>query len=331
MHPSIQRPVWRLGLVATTVAACLLTANPAHAQVGTAVQPITVEGDSGFAYIGFGPSPNQWTTAESLGGVTLFAAYAPNGPVLVRLPFLPPFESDELLTPPGWGFPGVPPGTYYVALVYGIVASPNIPAEHWTQLDVPGGCTTAPGIGLLNRDLAGVAPDAVRVFMSAFGGCATSYLVEAGTSPGATNVASFEQAGVLLSAGGVPPGNYYMRVRGKNQFGVGPYSAVLPVSVPGCPTEGPQEVDDLTATVVGNSVTLTWTPPVAPPGRPITYYELALLHAAPPATPAPRILLPGAVSTITATVPSGTYRLLIYAGNACNSESGSPLVTFTVP
>lgn len=328
MRPSSSHSTWPR-LAAALVAACVLTAAPADAQVGTAITPLTVQADIGFAFIGFGPSPNQWTTAEALGGVTLFASHAPNGGVLVRLPFLPPFESDELLTPPGWGFPGVPPGTYYVALVYGIVDTINIPAEHWTQLVVPATCTTAPGIGLANRDLAGVAPDTVRVFLSAFGGCATSYLVEAGTSPGATNVASFEQPGVLVNAGGVPAGDYYLRVRGRNQFGVGPYSAVLPVSVPACPSERPDEVDALTATVVDHTVTLTWTPAATPPGRPITYYEFALLDVAPLGTPPPRYLFPGAATTLTVTLPSATYRVLIYGGNACGSESGAA-VTFTV-
>lgn len=330
MHPIRSHISWRR-LVAVFAAACLLTAAPADAQVvGTAIRPLTVQADIGFAYIGFGPDPNQWTSAEALGGVTLFASTAPNGPVLVRLPFLPPFESDELLTPPGWGFPGVPPGTYYVALIYGIVNTIDIPAEYWTQLVVPGTCTTVPGIGLANRDLAGVTPDTVRVFLSAFGGCATSYLVEAGTSPGATNVASFEQPGVLVNAGGVPSGDYYLRVRGRNQFGVGPISAVLPVSVPACPSEKPGEVDAITATVLGHDVTLNWTPAAAPPGRPITYYEFALLDVAPSGTPPLRYLVPGAATSLSTTLPSATYRVLIYSGNACGSESGA-IVSFKVP
>lgn len=59
--------------------------------------------------------------------------------------------------------------------------------------------------------------------MPAFGGCAGGFLVEAGSTPGASNIASFEQGGVLRDGTGVPAGNYYFRVRAKNQFGIGPY------------------------------------------------------------------------------------------------------------
>lgn len=329
-HPRLKsaRP---LPLAVGALFAALVTATTAAAQVGTAITPITVQSEvGGFVYIAFGPSSNQWTTAESLGGVTLFAAASPNGALLARLPILPPFPSDELLTSPGWTFTGVPSGTFYLAMVYGIVGAPNIPASAWTRLDVVNSCTSPPGIGMLTRDMS-VGPNSLRVRMTAFGGCARSFLVEAGTSPGAANVASFEQTSVLLDASGVPSGTYYLRIRAKNERGVGAYSPVLPLAVPACPTELPDEVDDLTATVSGQTVTLSWTPPVTPPGRPITYYEFEVVNAGPPGTPRPRALLPGASSTISATLPSGTYQVLIYAGNACGAESGSGIVTFTVP
>lgn len=317
-------------LVAVLFAAAAPVA-PARAQVGTAVSPMTAQSEpGGLVFIGFGRDPRQWSTAEALGGITLFAADAPNGAVTARLPIQPPFLSDDMLTPPGWTFSGVPAGTYYLALVYGIVGSPTIPATAWTRLDVTGSCTAAPGVALLTRDM-NAGPTGVRVRMSAFGSCARSFLVDAGTSPGAANIASFEQTAALLDTSGVPPGSYYLRVRAKNQAGVGPASAVLPLPVPACPTELPDEVDDLTATVVGHTVTLTWTPPATPAGRPVTYYEFAVVNAAPPGTPPARYLVPGSLSTVSATLASGTYQVLIYAGNACGAESGSGLVTFTVP
>lgn len=305
--------------------------SPASAQIGTAITPITVASDpGGFVYIAFGSSSNQWKNAELLGGVTVFAADAPNGTLLARLPLLPPFQSDDFSTPPGWTFTGVPAGTYYIAMVNGIVGTPSIPANAWARLDVTGSCAGVPGMALLNRDL-NAGPSAVRVTMTAFGSCARSFLIEAGTSPGAANIASFEQGAAFLDATGVPAGSYYLRVRAKNPAGVGAYSAVLPLPVPACPAEIPDEVDDLTATVVGNTVTLSWTPPATPPGRPVTYYELAVLSAAPPGSPAPRYLLPGSMTSISAALPSGTYQVLMYAGNSCGSESGSGVVTFTVP
>lgn len=323
---------WRR-LATATATAWLLIVAPAGAQVGTAITPLILQGDPAGAFIGFESSQEGVDVINAAGGVTLFAAYAPNGPLLVRLPFVAPFQYLPEQARIGWRYNGVPPGTYYLAIVVGIVNTPNISAAAWGQLVVPGACTDVPGMGIIDRDSAGVAPDTVRLLSSTHGGCATSFLVEAGTSPGVANVASFEQPGAVLSAGAGPAGNYDVRVRGRNQFGLGADSAVLPVSVPNCSTERPDEVDDLAASVVGHQVTLTWTAPATPPGRPITYYEIALLSGRAPGAPAPRFLLP-AVSSVSGILPSGTYSIALYAGNACNSTIGggpTDAVTFTVP
>jgi len=243
-------------LATAIVAACLLTAASAAAEVDTAATPLDVQGYPAGVAIGF-YGTNQADVATLAGGVTLFTAYVPNGPLLARLPFLPPFliEPDSS-TPVPWRFSGVPPGTYYVALVYGIADVPNIPAAAWTRLVVPGACTGAPGVGLVDRRLAEVEPNTVRLFLSTFGGCATSFLVEAGASPGAANVASLETSQVLLS----------------------------------------------------DQVTLTWTPPAQP------------------------FLFPATATSFTASVPSGTYAVQLYAGNACGSFGpGIASVIFTVP
>jgi hypothetical protein len=318
--PRLRSHSW---LATAAVTACVLTATSAGAQVGTAVSPLNVLGDPNIVTIGFSDT-SQSNAATSYGGVTLFAAYAPNGPLLVRLPFLPPYLVDsDSSTPVPWRFSGVPPGTYYIALVYGVVDAPSIPDAAWTPLVVPGACSGPPGMGLVDRQSAGVEPGTVRLFLSALGGCATSYLVEAGTSPGAANLASFEHTGVLLSASGAPAGSYYVRVRGRNQFGIGPYSSVLPVSVPDCPPEWTEIGSDLSATVVGHQVTLTWTPPVPAPqvGGPITYYELAQLNDGSPESPPQRFLIPVTLNSFSATVPSGTYAVGLFAGNSCRSDA----------
>ena len=45
-------------LAALTLAASVLTATPAGAQVGTAVLPLNVQGDPATAYIGSAPGPS---------------------------------------------------------------------------------------------------------------------------------------------------------------------------------------------------------------------------------------------------------------------------------
>lgn len=320
-------------LAFAVAAAFLSTVVPAAAQVGTAVPNPRVQAYPGAATLGF-TGFAEVNIAESLGGVTLFSAYVPGGPVIARLPMFAPFTvNPDDLVPLNWTFGGLPPGTYYIALIYGIVNTPSIPAASWAKLVIPGACTAAPGLALPQRQSTGPVTDAIRVLLSSFGGCATSYLVEVGTTPGGTQIAAFEQTALVLAANGVPSGNYYARVRAKNQFGVGPASAVLSLAVPECSSQRPDEIDDLKATVNGNVVTLSWTPPATPPGRPITYYEIEVLSGVPAGQPRPRYLLPSTAASVSASLPSGTYSLVIHAGNACASEvgGGPDVITFTVP
>jgi len=74
------------------------------------------------------------------------------------------------------------------------------------------------------------------------GGAPTSYLIDAGSGPGLSNVASFSTGNTALSfaTGGVPDGTYYVRLRASNSIGVSPPSneATLVVgctSAPGAP------------------------------------------------------------------------------------------------
>ena len=48
------------------------------------------------------------------------------------------------------------------------------------------------------------------------------YRLEAGTAPGLANLGNLTVAGTSLSAPGVPPGIYYVRVRAVGAGGVGP-------------------------------------------------------------------------------------------------------------
>ena len=221
------------------------------------------------------------------------------------------------------------PGTYYVAVILGVVATPNIAASDWTAVVVPGGCSGPPGIGLATQEAAGTGPNDVRLRPASWGGCGSSFLVEVGTSPGSANVGTFTLAGGVLAASAVPPGNYYVRVRGQNQFGLGPHSAVLPVSVPACTTIVMADYQ-LTATVNGSQVTLNWTPGPPPLGGPATFYEVAIFAPSVPLEAWPRVLLPTPATSISASVPSGAYRIALVAGNSCGTWFAGT-TTFTVP
>ena len=69
------------------------------------------------------------------------------------------------------------------------------------------------------------------------GGSPTAYLIEAGSSAGLSNLASFStgDTATSLSVGNVPAGTYFVRVRGQNAVGTGGASneVVLHVSESG--------------------------------------------------------------------------------------------------
>jgi 5-hydroxyisourate hydrolase-like protein (transthyretin family) len=90
---------------------------------------------------------------------------------------------------------------------------------------------------------------------------ATSYLLEAGLSPGATAI-TFPVGGTSFSAPGVPPGRYYARVKGVNAFGTGPASSEFVVIVNGNGSGGLSPPTNLVVFMSGGRLTMTWTAPV---------------------------------------------------------------------
>jgi hypothetical protein len=94
----------------------------------------------------------------------------------------------------------------------------------------------------------------------------TSYVIEAGSSAGASNITTFDTRSTAtgLTVGNVPPGTYFVRVRGKDGASVGPASNEVTVVVTGVSVApDPCQPRDLSATVVGSDVALGW---VEPPG-----------------------------------------------------------------
>ena len=120
--------------------------------------------------------------------------------------------------------PGVPPGVYWLRILAVNGCGISAPSANFPLLvDV----MTAPPLGPLGFtgtasggvvQLSWVEPPYLTP---------TSYLLEAGTAPGLSNIAVLPVASTSFSVGGVPPGVYYLRVRGVNASGVGGPSAEL--------------------------------------------------------------------------------------------------------
>ena len=86
-------------------------------------------------------------------------------------------------------------------------------------------------------------------------GVATSYILEAGTTPGASDVFNGNIALTTSIAGVVGPGTYYVRVRAVNAEGVSPPSNEVTVIV----ADGPPGKPTVTSAGVANSMlTVSW-------------------------------------------------------------------------
>ncbi len=89
-------------------------------------------------------------------------------------------------------------------------------------------------------------------------GVASSYAIEAGSGPGASNLAVVETRNALTSfSASVLPGTFYVRVRAQSGGVLGPASNEVVVVVPGgC--AAPAAPGNLTGTVAGSLVQLAW-------------------------------------------------------------------------
>jgi hypothetical protein len=208
---------------------------------------------------------------------------------------------------------GVPAGTYYFRVRSQTSSGLSAPSAEVTF--TIGGGTPPPGQpGALQVT---VNSNTVTISWGAATG-ATSYLLEAGTGPGSSNIASgIPVASTSYQVGGVPAGLYYVRVRGVGPGGVGPPTADATISVGGCvPPSAPQ---NLTHTVNGANVSLSWT--LSASGSPPITYALLVGLSSNTNTLGPRPVGPG--PSITAQGPAGTYFVRVVASNACGTSSPS--------
>jgi predicted phage tail protein len=125
-----------------------------------------------------------------------------------------------------------PAGTYYVQVVAENACGASAPSNEMAVVvadplavpGAPGGLTAAVNGGLVT--LTWVPP--------AGGSLPTGYLIEAGSQPGAVDLARVPtgNATALFGAGGVPGGTYHVRVRAMNAGGISPVSNEIVLVVP---------------------------------------------------------------------------------------------------
>jgi hypothetical protein len=221
---------------------------------------------------------------------------------------------------PGTGttFPvaGVPPGTYYVR-VKAVNANGTSAASNEVMLVV--GTT---GVG------RPAAPTGLTAFMAGDkitmtwtpalgGGPATGYVVEAGSSSGASNLATVNTTGASFTFSPVPNGFYFLRVRARNATGVSLPSAEVMLIVGNVPA--PPSSPSLSHSVSGSTVTFTWSAPVF---GPVTSYVIE----AGSASGLSNLAVANVGNVLTQSfsgVPPGTYYVRVRAVNAQGASIAS--------
>jgi hypothetical protein len=122
-------------------------------------------------------------------------------------------------------------GVYYVRVRAANSAGVSAASNEAVLIVGSSACSSAP---TAPTSLVGSAGGTtVTLAWTAPGGNPTSYIVEGGSGPGLSNLANSDTGSAVpsLTAPGVGPGVYYVRVRGKNACGVGPVSNEVVVIV----------------------------------------------------------------------------------------------------
>ena len=161
-----------------------------------------------------------WTPpAGPLDGHVLDVGSAPGLTNIGSLPVAAPAAAFSAMAPAG---------RYYVRVRAGSSCGMG-PASNELVLDVPSGCgvPTAPGALVFSR--------VNRTVSLAWGAAssATTYMLEAGYSPGAVNAVNLNVGASRTAGGTVPPATYYVRIRGRNACGhLGPAGNEVVIAVP---------------------------------------------------------------------------------------------------
>lgn len=189
-------------LILLRLIAVLLIAAPAYAQVPGAPQNLTSTVNGNVVTLSWSPPTSGGTPASYL----IEAAIAPGGPTLASLSA----TGTSLVVP------NVPTGVFYVRVRAVNTSGASAPSNEATVV-VSGGCPAPPLPPSLT--VRSVAFQASASWGSS-GGCApTRYTLFAGSGPGLSNIAIMNAGPVLGISVVAPPGVYYVRVLGENEFG----------------------------------------------------------------------------------------------------------------
>jgi glucose/arabinose dehydrogenase len=171
--------------------------------------------------------------------------------------------------------------------------------------------------------LSEVSGSTVRISWQngATGGSPTSFILEAGSQSGASNLLVTSAASSPLVVSGVPNGLYFVRVRAVNDLGTSLPSNELQVQV-GC-VSPPAMPTAVTAQVSGRTVSLEWAAATGATSYLVqagSLPGLSNLASIPTSTP-----------SLAGDVLPNTYHVRVRALNACGASAPSEEITVAVP
>lgn len=156
------------------------------------------------------------------------------------------------------------------------------------------------------------------------GGAVSTYVVQAGTSSGTSNLFNGAVGAGTSASGAVGPGTYYLRVLAHGPGGTSPPSNEATVTVgPSCTVP---VAPSLTGSRSGNVLTINWTTPA---GGPVSGY---MVRAGSASMSSNLYNAPvGLTNSASAAVGPGSYYIRVLANAACGSSAESNEVVVTVP
>jgi VCBS repeat protein/fibronectin type III domain protein len=190
----------------------------------------------------------------------------------------------------------------------------------------PGGGTAAGGPASLTSSVAGSTVS--LTWQPPSSGTPTSYVIEAGSTSGAANLAAFDTGSpaTTLVVPNVPAGTYFVRVRARSTGGSTAPSNEIVVNVGGgCSGIGPP--GNLAAAVSGNAVTLTW---LAPTGSCAATSYLIEAGSASGLSNLAALSTGSSATSFSATAPNGTYYVRVKAASSTVTSGPSNEVRVTV-
>jgi len=156
-----------------------------------------------------------------------------------------------------------------------------------------------------------------------------SYIVEVGSSAGATNLGSFDTGNTAtsLTVNDVAQGAYFVRVRGRSSSAVSAASNEVVITVAGM-TCTPAPPTGLAAVLDGSTANFTWN---APSGScPALDYRVEAGRSAGASDVAVAAIGSRQTTFVAANVAAGTYFVRVRALNAANVSPPSNEIAFTV-